>query len=205
MSVAAQMAIALGVVFAVNLLPAFGPPTWALLVFFSLDFDLPAAPLVLGGAVVAALGRFTLANGARKLRSRFSSARLANLDRTQTALTADRTRTLGGLALFAVSPLPSGQLFTAAGLMTIPLVPLTAAFFAGRLVSYTVYVSVASVAERNLGSLVLDSLTSPLGVALQLLMLIGVALLAGGLPKLSGHAARKAGNQPRRGGLPPRA
>jgi hypothetical protein len=32
-------------VFAVNLLPAFGPPTWSLLVFFSLDFDLPAAPL----------------------------------------------------------------------------------------------------------------------------------------------------------------
>ncbi|HEY2334145.1 MAG TPA: hypothetical protein VGH58_03945 [Solirubrobacterales bacterium] len=198
MSAAAQIAIALGVVFAVNLLPAFGPPTWALLVFFSLDFDLPAVPLVLGGAVMAALGRFTLANCARRLRPRFSSARLAHLDRTQTALTADRTRTVVGLGLFAISPLPSGQLFTAAGLMTVPLVPLTAAFFAGRLVSYSVYVSVASVAQRNLGSLVLDSLTSPLGVALQLLMLIGVTLLAGGLPKLRGRGARTARHRPQR-------
>jgi hypothetical protein len=40
-----QLAIALAVVFAVNLLPAFGPPTWAVLVFFSLDFALPAVPL----------------------------------------------------------------------------------------------------------------------------------------------------------------
>jgi hypothetical protein len=193
------MAIALGVVFAVNLLPAFGPPTWALLVFFSLDFDLPAVPLVLGGAMMAALGRFVLANGARRLRPRFSPARLAHLDRTQTALTADRTRTVAGLGLFAISPLPSGQLFTAAGLMTVPLLPLTAAFFAGRLISYSIYVSVASVAERNLGSLVLDSLTSPLGVVLQLLMLLGVALLAGGLPRLRGHTVRIARHRTRQG------
>jgi hypothetical protein len=192
------MAIALGVVFAVNLLPAFGPPTWALLVFFSLDFNLPAVPLVLGGAVMAALGRFVLANSARRLRPRFSAERLAHLDRTQTALTADRTRTFAGLGLFAISPLPSGQLFTAAGLMTVPLVPLTAAFFAGRLVSYSVYVSVASIAQRNLGSLVLNSLTSPLGVALQLLMLVGVTLLAGGLPKLRGRGARTARHRPQR-------
>jgi hypothetical protein len=46
MSVAAQYAIAVGVVFGANLLPAFGPPTWALPVFFSLDFDLPATPLI---------------------------------------------------------------------------------------------------------------------------------------------------------------
>jgi len=52
---AGELAIALGVVFAVNLLPAFGPPTWAVLVFFSLDFDLPAVPLVLGGALLGGL------------------------------------------------------------------------------------------------------------------------------------------------------
>lgn len=162
------------------------------MVFFSLDFDLPAVPLVLGGAVMAALGRFTLANAARRLRSRFSPARLAPLERTQTALTADRTRTVAGLGLFAISPLPSGQLVTAAGLMTVPLAPLAASFFAGRLVSYSLYVSLASVAERNLGSLVLDSLTSPLGMALQLVMLLGVALLVGGLPKLRGRDAQTA-------------
>lgn len=179
MSVAAQYAIALGVVFGVNLLPAFGPPTWALLVFFSLDFNLPAVPLIVGGALAAASGRFLLANGARWLRPRFSVARLERLDRAEAALTANRRRSAAGLGLFALSPLPSGQLFVAAGLMTVPLAPLTAAFFAGRLVSYSLYVTAASVAERNLGSVAIDSLTSPVGVAVQLAMLAGLAVLLG--------------------------
>lgn len=175
-----QLAIALAVVFAVNLLPAFGPPTWAVLVFFSLDFDLPAVPLVLGGALAAASGRYVLATGARKLRPRLAAARLQRLDRAQAALSADRRRTAAGLGLFALSPVPSGQLFVAAGLMTVPLPPLTLAFFAGRLVSYSIYVGVASIAERNLGDVLLDALTSPLGMALQVAMLIALAVLLGG-------------------------
>lgn len=177
----AELGIALGVVFAVNLLPAFGPPTWAVLVFFSLDFDLPAVPLVLGGALAAASGRYLLASGARRLRPRFSPARLQRLDRAQAALGADRRRTAAGLGLFALSPVPSGQLFVAAGLMTVPLLPLTAAFFAGRLVSYSIYLSAASLAERNLGDVALDALTSPLGMGLQLAMLVGLGALLGGL------------------------
>jgi hypothetical protein len=181
MSTLAQLAIAVGVVFAVNLLPAFGPPTWAVLVFFSLDFDLPAVPLVIGGALAAASGRFVLANASRRLRPRLSAARVEHLDRAQAALSANRLRTAAGLGLFAISPVPPGQLFVGAGLMTVPLLPLTAAFFAGRLVSYSIYVGAASIAEKSLGSVLLDALTSPLGMALQIAMLIGLALLAGGI------------------------
>jgi membrane protein YqaA with SNARE-associated domain len=176
-----QLAIALAVVFAVNLLPAFGPPTWAVLVFFSLDFDLPPVPLVLGGALAAAAGRYLLANGARRLRPRLSAARRERVDEAQAALLADRRRSAAGLGLFALSPVPSGQLFVAAGLMTVPLLPLTAVFFAGRLVSYSIYVSVATVAQKNLGNLALNALTSPLGLALQLVMLIALGALVGGL------------------------
>ncbi|HET8565537.1 MAG TPA: hypothetical protein VFL77_03590 [Solirubrobacterales bacterium] len=176
----AQLALALAVVFAVNLLPAFGPPTWAVLVFFSLDFDLPAVPLVLGGALAAAGGRFLLAATARRLRPRLSAARIDHLDRAQAVLSADRRRAVAGLGLFALSPVPSGQLFVAAGLMTVPLLPLTAAFFAGRLVSYSIYVGVAQIAEKSLGDVVVDALASPLGMALQIGMLVGLAILLGG-------------------------
>lgn len=195
MSTLAQLAVAIGVVFAVNLLPAFGPPTWAVLVFFSLDFDLPAIPLVLGGALAAAAGRFVLANASRRLRPRLSAARVEHLNRAQTALSANRLRTAAGLGLFAVSPVPSGQLFVGAGLMTVPLLPLTAAFFAGRLVSYSIYVGAATVAERNLGSLALDALTSPLGLGLQIAMLVGLALLAGGI-RPSGPSPRTLDSAP---------
>lgn len=169
-----------GVVFAINLLPAFGPPTWAVLVFFSLDFDLPAVPLVLGGALAAAGGRFLLANGARRLRPRFSTERRERLNRAEAVLSADRRRTAAGLGLFALSPVPSGQLFVGAGLMTVPLLPLTAAFFAGRLVSYSIYLSAASIAERSLGGIATEALTSPVGIGLQLAMLLALAVLLGG-------------------------
>jgi len=179
-SALSQFAIAIAVIFAVNLLPAFGPPTWSLLVLFSLNFDLPAVPLVLGGALAAASGRFVLANATRRLRPRLPAARLARLGRAQAALTGNRSRAVAGLGLFALSPVPSGQLFVAAGLMTVRLAPLTAAFFAGRLVSYSIYVSIASIAERSLGGVTLDALTSPLGMALQIAMLVALAVLVGG-------------------------
>ncbi len=195
---AGELLIALGVVFAVNLLPAFGPPTWAVLVFFSLQFDLPAVPLVLGGALAAASGRYLLASVSRRLRPRLSAARLRRLDRAQAAFGAERRRTAAGLGLFALSPVPSGQLFVAAGLMTVPLLPLTAAFFAGRLVSYSIYVSAANLAAANLGDVVLDALTSPLGMGLQLAMLVALGFLLGGLSP-GGEPRRRVWDSPDEG------
>lgn len=151
-----------------------------MLVFFSLNFDLPAVPLVVLGALAAASGRFLLAHGARRLRPHFSRERLEHIDAVEAKLVANRRRSVAGLGLFALSPVPSGQLFTAAGLMTVPLAPLTAAFFAGRLVSYSIYVSAATVAAESLGAIVGEALTSPLGIAMQLAMLVVLALVAGG-------------------------
>jgi hypothetical protein len=169
--------IAAGCIFGVNLLPAFGPPTWAVLVFFRLNSDLAVVPLVLLGAVAAASGRFVLASASRRYRSRFKPARLESLQAAEDALTGSRRKTLAGLGLFALSPLPSAQLFVAAGLLTVPLLPLTLAFFAGRLVSYSLYVGPASAAKDSLGSVFSEGFASPLGIALQLVMLLAIVLL----------------------------
>lgn len=55
--------------------------------------------------------------------------------------------------------------------MTVPVVPLTLAFFSGRRVSYSIYVIGASAAEETLGGVFSDSLRSPIGIAAQLVML----------------------------------
>jgi uncharacterized membrane protein YdjX (TVP38/TMEM64 family) len=169
--------LVVGSIFGINLLPAFGPPTWAVLVFFRLNSDLPAAPLVLLGALSAASGRFVLAKTARHFRGRFSVERRENLRAAEELLVGSRAKAVAGLGLFALSPVPSAQLFVAAGLLTVPLVPLTTAFFAGRLVSYTLYVTAASAAKDSLGQVLGDAIGSPLGIALQLGMLVGVVLL----------------------------
>jgi hypothetical protein len=177
MSGAGGLALALACVLAVNLLPAFGPPTWAVLVFFEVSGDLPVVPLVLGGALAAASGRLALATASRHLRGRFSRARLESLAAARAVLTGDRRRTAGGLALFALSPVPSAQLFVAAGLLAVPLLPLTAAFFAGRLVSYSLYVGGATLAADRLGDTFTGVFTSPVGIAVQVAMLTGLVAL----------------------------
>ena len=65
----------------------------------------------------------------------------------------------------------------AAGLLTVPLVPLTAAFFVGRLVSYSLYVAAASAAKESLGDVLVDVIGSPWGIAFQVAMLAGLVLL----------------------------
>jgi len=115
-----EYAIALGVIFAVNLLPAFGPPTWAVLVFFYLTFGLEPLILVPIGALAAASGRFVLATVTRRMRSRFGTERLDDLDAVEEALTRNPARARGGLALFALSPVPSAQLFASSARVCSP-------------------------------------------------------------------------------------
>ena len=169
---------AFGTVLGVNLLPAFAPPTWAVLVFFRLQSGLNPVVLVLEGAVAATLGRSLLALGCRRFRSRIPAERIANLGAAKEALTQTKAGPLAGAALFAVSPLPSAQLWEAAGLVDVPLRPLALAFFSGRLVSYSVSVAGASALKHtDFGQVLVSSFKSPVGLVVQLAMLGGVFAL----------------------------
>ncbi len=167
----ADYLIAAAAIFAVNLLPAFGPPTWSVLVFCQLTFGLEPVILVPAGAVAAAGGRYALALGARRFRGRLRPESLANLEAARSLITGDPRRAWAGLGLFALSPIPSAQLFVAAGLLRVRLVPLTLAFFTGRLVAYSLYVGGAALAAESLEDLIRSSLGSPLGIGIQLVML----------------------------------
>ncbi|WP_067901029.1 hypothetical protein [Nocardia vaccinii] len=173
-----QYAVVVAVVFLVNLMPAFGPPTALVLVLFKLNWHLNPAVLVVAGALTAGGARFLLATATGRIRAHLSAHRLASLEAAKQYLTGHKARSLLGLALFTLSPLPSAQLFEAAGLMRIRLLPITAAFVAGRLVSYSLYIGASSVAERSLGAAFTNSLTSVPGVVVQVLLLVAVVLIA---------------------------
>src|ERR1035437_4305305 len=68
------------IVFGINLLPAFGPPTWAVLVFTRLHWHLKPIALVLLGAVAAMSGRYLLARGARYFKGRMPNRMKDNLE-----------------------------------------------------------------------------------------------------------------------------
>lgn len=159
-------------VFGINLLPAFGPPTWSIIVLYGLNSEIPVPLLVLTGAVAAASGRLVLAYGCRYFSRFFSEKTKTNLAVARAAIERRRHNMIIGLGLFAISPLPSAQLFMAVGLARIPLLGFTAAFFAGRTLSYAFYAFTARrIQETNIGDVIKGSLTSPWGIALQLVML----------------------------------
>ena len=165
------------IVFGINLLPAFGPPTWAVLVFTRLHWHLNPVALVVLGAVAAMAGRYLLARMARHFKGRLPARLRDNLEDARTLIERKRIGAFALFGIFVISPLPSAQLFLAAGLLDLPLGLLTWAFFLGRLVSYSIYVSLATLADRQFGHVIDQVFGSPWSVALQVVLLVAVCLL----------------------------
>jgi uncharacterized membrane protein YdjX (TVP38/TMEM64 family) len=166
------------IVLGVNLMPAFGPPTWSIIVLFGLGSTMPTAAIILTGALAAASGRFALAHAFRLLGKRVPERIRLNLAAAREALERNKRSGIFALGLFALSPLPSAQLFEAAGLARVRLAGFTVAFFAGRLVSYSIYAFTAKgIQKTSLGDALLAGLTSPVSIALQLLMIAGLVAL----------------------------
>jgi len=167
------------IVLGANLMPAFGPPTWSLIVLTMLNTNGSAPILIVLGAIAAASGRLLLALATRLLGDRVLSDRSrTNLTAAREALEANKRNGLLALGLFALSPLPSAQLFEAAGLARVRLLPFTLAFFAGRLVSYSIYAAAADgLRATSLGETFKRELTSPLGIAPQVAMILAIVAL----------------------------
>lgn len=179
MDPAIQLLLLFALLLGVNMLPAFGPPTWTIIVFYSLTTDLHPAAIVLTGALAAALGRYALAMGFRLLGHKLSQKTRDNLTTAREAFEHNRKGGFVALALFALSPVPSAQLFEAAGLAGVKLLRFTIVFFLGRIVSYSIYTYTAQgIRHTALGDVMAEGIASPWGIALQLAMLAGLVALA---------------------------
>ena len=166
------------IVLGVNLLPAFGPPTWSILVVFRLNTDMPTWLLVIIGATAAAAGRYALAHAFRLLRNRLPEKSRTNLEAARNALEKSRRNTLVALGLFAMSPIPSAQLFEAAGLAGVRLLGFTAAFFAGRLLSYTAYAYTAGrIRDTSMGHALQGGFSNPWIIGLQVALIASLVAM----------------------------
>jgi len=176
-----HLLLAAGVVFGINLLPAAGPPTWAVLVFFRYRYpEIPAPLLIVAGAVAAAAGRLLLALAFRAFGERLPAKRRESLQTLGRVVGESRAGLLSSFVVFAVAPLPSAQLFEAAGLARVKLWHLLGAFFVGRVVSYSIYVGAASAAHQSLDRIIRKGLFSPESIAIaaaSVALLVAVVLI----------------------------
>ncbi|MDE3096890.1 MAG: hypothetical protein KGK07_12955 [Chloroflexota bacterium] len=172
--VCAAMALA----FLINLVPAFMPSTWMVMAFFYIKFGLPLLVLTLGSAVASALGRMVLAWASLRFRQRFITGRSAeDLDELGAFLN-DHRRYVGPMVfLYTLSPLPTNNLFIAAGMTRVDMAAVVIGFTTSRMIANTFWVWTTNAAFGSLGALFRGAFTGPLGVALEVAGVMSVVLL----------------------------
>lgn len=136
-------------IFIINVIPAFMPPTWMLLSFVGFNFHLSGYALIIlsiFAAVASTSGRTVLALLSSKLiKNKILSTRaITNVDFIKQHLENKKVFTFGFFLLFAFSPFPSGPLFLAYGLTGLKLKIAAIPFFLGRMTSYLFWAFTAS-------------------------------------------------------------
>jgi hypothetical protein len=135
------------VIFVLNLLPAFAPPTWTAMSFIGLTIpSIDFVSLAVVAATAATFGRVTLAKLSRAIvRQRLLSEETRyNVDAIRHGIEGRPVMTFGTFLAYSFSPLPSNYLFIAYGLTSLPIAFLALPFFVGRLVSYAFWIKTAS-------------------------------------------------------------
>ncbi len=106
----AVLALLFALIFVLNLVPTFAPPTWIALALVGFEYHDTSALLLTGiGAVAATLGRLTLAKLSHVLITRrlLSDNHRANIDVIKDRLERRPTLTISLFLFYAFSPLPS--------------------------------------------------------------------------------------------------
>jgi hypothetical protein len=148
----AESVILFVVVFALNVIPAFAPPTWMALSW--VGFNNPQGSVLMVAlicAVAATSGRLVLASLSHiVIRNRFLSDTMrGNIDGIKEQIEQRPTLTFGTFLLYALSPLPSSYLFIAYGLTSLSLRLVAIPFFIGRTVSYSYFAFIGAEVSKH--------------------------------------------------------
>lgn len=170
------------VVFVVNVIPIFAPPTWAVLSFIAIRYSSNILLLAIVGASAATLGRLVLAKLSNVLiRQKFlSEGTRRNIDAVRLRLERSKKLTFSMLLFYAFSPFPSNHLFIAYGLTALKLKLIAIPYLLGRVVIYAFVALTASTAAQLLAyeSMTTESFFSYYFVASQLLGLLMIYVFA---------------------------
>jgi hypothetical protein len=168
---------AYAIIFVINLVPAFMPASWMVMAFFYIKFGLPLLILTIGGAVVSALGRWLLARASGSFRRRFMHDKESDL--VELGRFLDRHRRITGPVTFAytLTPLPTNNLFVAAGRVGVNMGWVLAGFTPGRILANTFWVWTTDRVFNSFGDVIATTIDGKWAIALQVVGAITVVLL----------------------------
>jgi len=149
-----KLIVLAGLTFIINVIPAFMPPTWIFLVFFSLKYNLPVVLTIIIGIVFATLGRTALYYLSHRYFLKFLPVKYRlNINYLGQFLNVRRDLSIPLFVIFSFLPLPSNQLFIAAGIAEYNLKILISCFVVGRLISYSFFIGSSHLIEDNFGQI----------------------------------------------------
>jgi hypothetical protein len=167
---------AMAVIFLINLSPGFMPSSWMVMAFFYIQFGLPLVPLCVAGALVSGLGRLCLAKGSDWTTQRFFPKKKEDLRSLGGYLERKRGFVAGFVFVYSLLPLPTNNLFLAAGMTRVNLAPVLRGFYAARLPADLFWVWTTNATFRSLDEVFAKS-GNVIAIALQAGALLSVALL----------------------------
>ena len=133
----------------VDLLPFVAPPAWIVLTYYLVRHQLPVAPVLLSGVCGVTVGRLILATVVGWVGTRvLSEEENENLRFLGRRLSGSPRATFAFTLVYALTPLSTAALFTAAGLAHVPRRQVIPPFFVGKLAGYAVILSGADAARR---------------------------------------------------------
>lgn len=143
------------IVFLLNVIPIFGPPTWIVLSFISFTYPISSLPLfVLITLTASTLGRIILTLSSKQIiRNRFLGEKYRkNMENLRKRLERRPYAVAIIFFLEAFTPLPSDQFFIAYGLTGMKLRYAIVPFFVARLFTYSFWVYTASEVSKGIAA-----------------------------------------------------
>lgn len=177
METALLLLAAFAVIFIINMIPAFMPASWMVMSFFYIQFDLPLLVLTVGGAIVSGFGRMVLAKESTFVKRHFMQDRAQDLDDLGEFLSTRHRWLAPTTFAYSLLPLPTNNLFVAAGLAEVRLSFVLLGFWAARIPADTFFVWSADQVFDSLGDVFKGAFGSWLAIAFQLLGVLSLVLL----------------------------
>jgi membrane protein DedA with SNARE-associated domain len=165
-------------IYIINVIPIFMPPTWTILAFYYINFHPPLLPAIIIGALFATLGRITLYYISKKYFRRFFSAEsLENYDALGNFFEKKQKLSIPLFLTYAFFPISSNYVYIAAGLASVNIKILATCFFVGRLISYSFWVSASHIVFTRVEDIFSTHISNISVIILELVGLFIVVLI----------------------------
>lgn len=147
------------VIVLLNVVPAFMPPTWTVISFLYITYDIHLGLMSVIGALSSSIGRFLLARISRvSVPKLFDDGVVSNMQFLGSKINGGRIRLFVIAFIWAISPIGSNPLFIAIGMTGARIRYILLGFFLGRCLSYFTLAYTSKIIVDGLRDILLEGI-----------------------------------------------